>query len=517
MPEKAILELRKIQKILPGGFYLKDIDFDLYPGEIHVVMGENGSGKSCLMQIISGLLKPDNGVMRVLGENVNFSGADDAANKSVLYIQQNANILKHLTIPENIFYHQMPYSNKFFKIIDRNLLNRKCADIIRDLDLPFSLEDQVSRLGLAQRQILGFSRAYVSNAKVVILDEPSAALTEHDQKILHTIVDSIKARGGGIIYISHNLDEIRQFGDRVSILSKGELAGTLDLKSHSDDDIIRLMSGAAVKNRYPRLWVSPGKELLRVENLSMEPVLNDISFNLRRGEVVGLTGLAGSGRTCLAHSLFGANRLDSGTIYLGGRKAGISSPVDAIGNGLALIPEDRISDSLVSCLDVADNVSLSSLNRFSRFASIDTTFLNQVVMDYIQKFNMETLDYDRNIGDYGLGSQQKAVFAKWIMKRSKIFILDEPTRSLDIPTRIDIYNSMNDLVSKGAGVLFISSDIEEILGMCDRVLVLHNGEIVCDLNRHQATKELILAYATGEASHRRSADDLNEDFRAVQP
>jgi len=498
MSDTVIMQLSQIEKHLPDDFFLNKIDLELKAGEVHVIMGENGSGKSCLMQIICGQLQPDRGRMVVQGEEVVLNGLPDARKHSIIYVRQNANILQNLTVPENIFYHKMPFKNSFLKIIDHNLLNKMCADLIKELDLPFRPNDLVHQLGLAQRQILGFCRAYVSNARIVILDEPSASLTDHDQIILHTIMRRLKERGTGILYISHNLNEIRQFGDRVSILNKGSLMGTLELSSHGDDDIIRMMSGSVLKNRYPRLRVKTGKELLTVKHLAAEPILKDISFSLHRGEIIGITGLAGSGRSYLAHCLFGAHKWDQGAVAVNGKGVTITSPVDAVQNGIALIPEDRISDSLVSCLDISDNVSLSSLKRFSQFASLNTNFLNQVVLDYIHKFKVDSFGFTKSMSEYSLGNQQKVVFAKWIMKRSRVFILDEPTRSLDTPSRVDLYNSMNDLISKGAGILFISSDIEEILGMCDRVLVLSEGRFVCDLDGRSATKEEVLGYATGE-------------------
>jgi ribose transport system ATP-binding protein len=498
MSDTPLLKLIQIEKHLPDDFYLNKISLELKPGEVHVVMGENGSGKSCLMHIISGLLQPDSGRMEILGEEVFLKNLTDGQNHSIIYIQQNANILQSLSVAENIFYYRMPYKNSFLKIIDHNLLNKMCFDLVKELDLPFNIHDQVHQLGLAQRQILGFCRAYVSDSRIVILDEPSASLTDHDQIILHTIINRLKERAAGILYISHNLNEIRLFGDRVSVLNKGLLAGTLDLAIHGDEDIIHLMSGAVHKNRYPRMKVKLGRELLKVKHLWAEPILKDINFSLHRGEIIGITGLAGSGRSYLAHCLFGVHKIDIGAIEVNGKGVQIDNPFDAIQQGIALVPEDRISDSLVSCLDISENVSLSSLKRFSRFVSLNTTFLNQVVLDYSRKFNVESFGFKKNMSEYSLGNQQKVVFAKWIMKRSRVFILDEPTRSLDIPSRVDLYNSMNDLISKGAGILFISSDIEEILGMCDRILVLSEGRFVCDLDGKAASKEVILGYATGE-------------------
>ena len=358
--------------------------------------------------------------------------------------------------------------------------------------------DPVEKMGLAQRQIMGFCKAYISGARVVILDEPTTALTDHDAQILHTILKRMKLRGAGIFYISHKLEEIRDVGDRVSIMKQGRMLGTLDLETAGDDEIIHLMSGVVLKNRYPRLKVEKGKELLQVSGLAADTILRGIDFTLHRGEIIGITGLAGSGRTFLAKCLFGDVKKDRGTIRLNGKEVSIREPYDAISHGMALIPEDRINDAMMGSLNITTNAAISSLKRFSRFLMLNTTILHQVVAEYIEKFSLNAGDYNQKMGDYSGGSQQKIIFARWIMNRSKVFIMDEPTRSMDIPTRVDLYNTMNDLIRKGAGILFISSDIEEILGMCDRVMVLSDGRIVCDLPSEEIDKEMILEYATGE-------------------
>ncbi|MDC7233321.1 MAG: sugar ABC transporter ATP-binding protein [Spirochaetales bacterium] len=489
-----LLQLFGVSTSLTDGFHLHNINLELRKGEIHIIMGENGSGKSCLMQLISGDVPAEQGTVYLMGETSRFEQLRD----SVVYIRQNANILQNLSVAENIFYNRMPYSNRLLKIIDHNKLNKLCADLIQEFDLPFSIDDRVDQLGWAQRQIIGFCRAFVSDAPIVILDEPSSSLTEHDMRILHRIMEKIREKKAGIFYVSHNLNEIREFGDRVSVLRKGELAGTLDLARSSDDEIIRLMSGTVLTNPYPRLRVPLGKTLLEVTHLQAPPILEDINIRLRKGEIIGITGLAGSGRTYLAHCLFGVHDTEGGYLSVNGRERNIQSPADAIDAGIALIPEDRFTDSLVGCLDVSKNLSLTSLKRFKQLLSINTTILNQVVLDYIRKLRIDSYTTEKSIREYTRGSQQKVALAKWIMKRSKVFILDEPTRSLDIPSRIDLYNSMNDLIRKGAGILFISSDIEEILGMCDRVLVLSDGRIVCNLESGKTNSEEILGYATGE-------------------
>jgi len=491
-----LLELHNITKNLRNEFQLHPINLDLYAGEVHVLMGENGSGKSCIMQIVSGMRTADEGTLLYRGKPLQFP--DDPKDNPVLYIMQTANILDSLTVAENIFYHNLPLLIPFLKMIDHTRLRRQCLDLIEDLDLPFDVDDSVAHLGFAQRQILGFCRAYVSNAEIIILDEPSAALTDHDRIILHTILQRLKKRGAGIFFISHNLEEIRELGDRITIMKGGHQVGTRILKETSDKEIIRMMSGIMLDDPYPKLPQKMGPEVLRVENLSSSDILKGIDLSLHKGEILGITGLAGSGRTFLARCIYGDHPISSGRMFIHNKEVKIHNPVDAIEQGIALIPEDRFQDALFNQLDLPNNIAITSLKRFSNLSVLDTSLLNCVVKDYVDRINIDhELAWD-SIREYSIGEQQKAVLTRWIMKRSRIYILDEITRCLDIPSRIDIYNSMNDLLSRGASLIFISSDINEILGMCDRVLVLSDGQIVCNLPGDRTTREEILAYATGE-------------------
>lgn len=492
------LEIINVSKHLSTGFHLKNISLDLEPGEIHVLMGENGSGKSTLMKIICGIDKADDGKILFNGSEVVRIRNRSFHRKSIIYIRQDANVLNYLSVAENIYMHQIPLKNRLLGYIDQNKLEKQCKDLIDELNLPFSFNDTVETLGLAQKQILGFCRAYVSDAEIVILDEPSAALTEVEKQILFIILERLKARNTGVFFISHKLSEIRTIGDRISILKEGRCLGTLQLDETDDEEILHLMSGKLTRNRYPKLSVNIGKTIMKVENLSRAGILNDINLELKKGEILGITGLAGSGRTFLAKCLFGALRPDTIQCQIEGRSVEIKSPADAIEHGMALIPEKRISEALIQSLDISSNASLPALRRFSQNQFLDTTLLNRVVFDYFEKFNLNEDDLEKSIGRFSFGSQQKVNFTRWIINRSRIFILDEPTRSLDIPSRIDIYNSMNDLIAKGAGIIFISSDIEEILGMCDRVLVLSDGQFVCNLATGQTDEEEILQYASGK-------------------
>lgn len=491
-----LLRLENINLSLEN-FALQDINIDLHSQEVHVVMGENGSGKSLLMQIICGLVSPMSGTMHVDGQEVKTTQLSSGRGHDMIYIRQDATMLTQLSIAENLFFHNLPYKSKLLRNIDYDKLNYMCQQMIDELDLPVSVLDRVSDLGFAQRQIMEFCRAYVSDASIVILDEPSASLTMSERDLLFRIVHRIRKRGAGVFYITHCLDDVFSFGDRVTVMRKGHIMGTRTVAGSTKADIIHMLSGQYIKERYPKIHTSRGKKMLSVRNLTFANKLHDINFDLHAGEILGVTGLAGSGRTLLANCLFGAADGMSAQIEVVGKEVSLKSPYQAIEHGIALIPEDRLADSIFATLNIRDNMSVSSLKRFTNFATINATILEQVVATYIDKLNINH-NPNHKMLEYSGGNQQKSIFAKWIMSRSKIFILDEPTRGLDIASKIDIYNSINDLVKKNTGIIFISSDIEEILGVCDRVAVLANQTIVCDRPTKEITAEEVISLATGK-------------------
>lgn len=478
-------------------FQLSNINIDLYANEIHVIMGENGSGKSLLMQIISGLVIPDSGTIYIKNEQVRKKTLSTDMFDDVIYIRQDVTMLTQLSIAENLFFNKMPYKSKLLKSIDYDKLNFMCQQLIEDLDLPVSVFDKIDTLGFAQRQILEFCRAYISDASIVILDEPSSALTQSERDLLYRIVKKIKAKGTGIFYITHCLEDVSLIGDRVTVIKNGSIIGTKSVADCPQEEIIKMLSGRYIQNRYPKIVIKKGKNILSVRNLSFSDKLKNINLDLNEGDILGITGLAGSGRTLLANCLFGAVDGVEGEVLLNGAPIKIDSPYKAICNGIALIPENRLTDSIFTYLDVSNNVAVSSLKRFANFSLINTTYLEQVVADYVEKLNIPH-HLHNNIMEYTGGNQQKAIFAKWIMSRAKIFILDEPTRGLDIASKIDIYNSINDLIKKKAGVIFISSDIEEILGICDRVAVLANRTCVCNMPTTDITIEKVIEFSTGQ-------------------
>lgn len=476
-------------------FHLSNINIDLYKNEIHVIMGENGAGKSLLMQVISGLVTPDSGSIYIQNELMRRAFSTDMFD-DVIYIRQDATMLMQLSIAENLFFSKLPYKNKFLRSIDYDKLNYMCQQLIDELGLPVSVFDKVATLGFAQRQIIEFCRAYISDASIVILDEPSSALTQSERNLLYRIVKKIKSKGSGIFYITHCLEDVFLIGDRVTVMKNGSIVGTRIVAECPQEEIIKMLSGRYIKNRYPKIMIKKGKNILTVRNLGFSDKLKNINLDLNEGEILGITGLAGSGRTLLANCLFGAVDGVAGEVSLNGVPIKIDSPYKAICNGIALIPENRLTDSIFGYLDVSNNVAVSSLKRFANFSLINTTYLEQVVADYVEKLNIPHTLHS-SIMEYTGGNQQKAIFAKWIMSRAKIFILDEPTRGLDIASKVDIYNSINDLLKKKAGIIFISSDIEEILGVCDRVAVLANRTCVCNVPTKEITVEKIIELSTG--------------------
>lgn len=495
-----LLELKNINLEI-SDFKISDINLSLYAGEVHMIMGENGSGKSIIMEMISGIVQPDSGEIYFEGQLVKPKSLSFYSSNELIFIQQHTTLLDNLSIAENLYFHNLPYKNKFLRMIDFEKLNKQFEVLVNELNLPIKSTDTVGTLGLAQRQMIEFCKAYISEAKVVILDEPSAALTPQERELLYRIVNRIKARGAGIFYITHRIDDTMTIGDRISIIKDGTLVGTKLIKDATEEEILHLLVGTRLKERYPKMNLKKGKPLLSVTGLGFEDKLSNINFQLREGEILGITGLAGSGRTLLANCLFGVVKY-TGQISINGKPVLIGNPRVAIDNGIALMPENRHEDSIFKELDTNENLAFPSLHRFTKNHVINSNFMQQTVLDYITKINIPKLR-STSILAYSEGSLQKAIFAKWLMLRARIFILDEPTRGIDLASKIDIYNFINDMTKKKAGIIYISSDIEEIMGICDRVAVLSDKTLVCDLPTNLTTAEEITAIQARSSSNQR--------------
>ncbi len=493
---QALLQLNNIHLSVEN-FALEDLSIHIQTNEIHAIMGENGSGKSLLMEVICGGISASSGTIYYDGQLYTPSSYKQAAINDCIYIRQHTELLQNLSIAENLFFHQLPYRSKFLKMIDYDLLDFKFMDLVTTLGLPFNNHDTVASLGSAQRQILEFCKAYISDAKIVILDEPASSLTISEKSMLYNIVRHIRDKGAAVFYITHCIDDVLELADRVTVMRKGRIVGSSKIDEGSEQEIIDLLSFDHLNKRYPKIHTTIGKALLSVKHLNCEDKLKDINFDLHEGEILGITGLAGSGRTLLANCLFGAAKV-TGHIMISGEEVYLSSPKQAIDRGIALMPEDRITDSIIKYLDTDENVALPSLTRFSNSQIINGHHLRQTTTAYMDKINLPH-NLRNNIMNYNNNHLQKAIFAKWIMSRAKIFILDEPNKGVDIPSKIDTYNFINDLIRKKAGVILISSDIEEIFGVCDRVAVLSNNTLSYIETVKNSSVEAIVKHATIES------------------
>jgi len=495
--DSPLLELRSVSKYFSDDFSLRDISMELRAEEVHVLIGQNGSGKSALMKAVCGLFHRDSGLILLDGKEVDFASVNEARGAGLVMQYQNTQLFDNLSVAENVFFGRIPRRGLFTQSLDRYRLHEECDALFSRLGIGISPEDLVTRLGYTQRLVVSAAQTCIAEAKIVIFDEPTAGMTDPEREILFNIVREIRDRGVGVFYISHKLDEIGKIADRVTVLHGGRVSASLPDGSVGRDDLIRMMTGGACTERYPRLRVEYGPQDLSVEHLRSGHVLEGVSFSLRKGEILGITGLMGSGRTRLANCLFGQARPSGGIVSVDGKLADFGHPSEALRRGVALIPEDRDKNASFHNQDIVQNISVAALDRFLGAYGLDTRYMEELTDEYISSLGILPGRPSDIMRSYSGGNQQKVVVARWFMSLCKIFIMDEPTRGVDAAARIDIYNAMNDLVTKGASIILISSDIEEILGMCDRILVLARGQIACDLPRSQATTEKIIDYALG--------------------
>ncbi len=491
------LELVNIEKQFDG-FGLGPVNLSLSSGEVHMVVGENGSGKSTLMKLIAGWFPPDEGQLLLEGTPVRFKDIRDAYKQGVFYLHQEFQCFENLSVAENLFLGNLPSLSRCPLFYNRNEIFHRGRETFNELGISLSAQTLIRNLNYAERQLVSAVRGYLSPAKVVIFDEPSSVMSPAEREILFDIVTRLKKQGRIILYISHRLDEITRIGDRVSVMDKGKLLIPQDCRRIDQNRLVRMMTGQVHKERYPRLATKKKNVILSVDDLKYEPILKGVSFDLREGEILGITGLMGSGRTLLANCLFGIVPPSGGRIAVDGEDVRFRHPEDAMARGISLIPEDRVKNGIFTKMDLLRNMTSASLDRFKNLFYLDETFMDEMTRSYVDIMKINPGKCNDIIGGYSGGNQQKVMVSKWLMSRTKIYIMDEPTRGIDQASRVDIYNTMNDLTSKGAGIILISSEIEETLGMSDRILVLSNGVISREMTREEASKEVIIEAATLE-------------------
>jgi len=494
-PVPPILEMRHITKTYPGVRALDDVTFSVQAGEVHALVGENGAGKSTLMKILAGAEQADQGEIRINGTPVAISSPLRAMDYGISIIYQEFNLVPYLSVAENIFLGREPcYPLGFIKW---SQMMAQAEEILARLGTTLNPRATVQTLSVAQQQMVEIAKALSIDAKIIAMDEPSATLTEHELENLFNLIRSLKAQGVSIIYISHRLEEIFQVADRVTVLRDGRLVDTNPVSEIDRDGIIRRMVGRELKENFPKRPVQFGEEALRVEGLRRAGVLEDISFSVRRGEILGIAGLVGAGRTELARAIFGADRRDAGQIFVHGRPVQIRHPADAIRHGIGLMTEDRKLQGLILGMVVRENTTLANLPAVSRLGFINRRQEAVATRRFVDSLSIRTPSIEQTVRNLSGGTQQKVVLAKWLFTHSDILIFDEPTRGIDVGSKVEIYELMNELVERGSAVIMISSELPEILGMSDRILVMHEGRIAGILSREEATPEQIMHLATG--------------------
>ena len=490
----SLVQMKNIAKSFSGTKVLKGVNLELGHGEILALLGENGAGKSTLMKILSGIYSKDSGEIYLDGELCHFQNPKEAQNKGVAIIHQEMNLCNDLSVSENIFLGR--------EVMDGLRLNHKKMDeeaqkILDDLGISMKSTELAGDLKVSEQQMVEIAKALSQDAKVLIMDEPTSALSRKEIEDLFRVIRKLRDEGRGIIYISHRLDELRAIADKVSILRDGENVISGDLKDFSINDIIRHMVGREIQDKFPRILCEKGKEILRVENLNAGPKVRDISFSLYEGEILGIAGLMGAGRTEMTRALFGVDEKTSGKIYLFGEEVKTNTPKDSIELGMALIPEDRRKDGLCTDLSIRENISLPNLDSMKNSLGVLSKDLElKISEDTIKSLNVKAEDREMISKNLSGGNQQKVVLGKWLVRNPKVILFDEPTRGIDIGAKVEIYQIMNELKKKGVGVLFISSEMEEVLGMSDRILIFCDGRITGELSREEANQENILKFAT---------------------
>jgi ribose transport system ATP-binding protein len=499
--DSPLLQVRNLTKSFPGVRALRDVSLHLNPGEVLAVIGENGAGKSTLMKILAGVQKPDSGQILLDNQPVEINTVKDALKLGIVLIHQELNLADNLDIAANIFLGREPRRLGF---IDKKTTYAQSHDLLRRVGLDVSPRTIVSTLTIGRQQMVEIAKALSVNARILIMDEPTSSLTQHETEQLYKVVRDLRSKGMAIVYISHRLGEVKELADRVIVLRDGQFAGELSRDEVSHDRMVKLMVGRDLSQFYQRTHHTPGEPALEVAALrTPQHPRHELSFVVRTGEIVGVAGLVGAGRTEMLQTLFGVTPAVGGTIRIAGQTVTPQSPLDAIRAGLALVPEDRKQQGLILEMAVRENISLPSLRHTHRKGFLNFAAERNTAADMIQKLNVKT-PTDRQVVQYlSGGNQQKCVIGKWLSMNPKVLLLDEPTRGIDVGAKREIYKLMENLAQSGVAILFVSSEMEEVLGMSDRTLVMHEGQLTGQLQRHELSEEAVMHLATGK--HRPAA------------
>jgi ribose transport system ATP-binding protein len=495
-----LVEAQAVSKRFPGVHALDHVSLEVVPGEVHAVVGENGAGKSTLMKILAGALEPDEGVIRVNGQPVTIANPRAAQDLGINTIYQELSLVDALSVGENIFLGDLPTYDGAAWRVDWPTVWRRSSEVLERVGCQVPPQTLVRNLSVAQKQMVEIARALARNVRTLILDEPTSSLTERETEKLFAIIDWLRRRGVGVVYISHRLSEVFRIAHRVTVLRDGKLVGTVDVADADEDQLVRMMVGRDLSHLFTQARLSEAPVRLKVRGLSRKGVLRDINLSVRGGEIVGLAGLVGAGRTELARCLFGADRYDAGEIRLDGQPVTIRTPADAVRLGIGLVPEDRKLQALVLGMAVRENISLPVLDRLGSPYFPSRKQERELASGFIEGLRIRTPSMEQRVATLSGGNQQKVVIARWLGTNPKVLILDEPTRGIDVGAKAEVHALIARLAEEGVAILMISSELPEILGMSHRVLVMREGRIVADISRQDATEERIMAAATGQAA-----------------
>jgi ribose transport system ATP-binding protein len=499
---ETLLRMEGISKAFPGVQALDDVDFEIASGEVVALVGENGAGKSTLMKILCGAYRKDTGRIFLRGQKVEIESPHHSQELGIAIIYQEFNLTPNQTAAANIFISHEPRQQglgRFLNFVDRRRMEREAQTHLDRVGARVPATALIRNLSVAQQQMVEVAKALAVDARIIIMDEPTSALGEDEVETLFEIIGALKEQGIAIVFISHRLEEVFQIADRVVVLRDGRRIGGVPIKEATSDKIIRMMVGRELLAEiFHKEKAEIGEPLLEVRGLTARGVVEDVSFTLRRGEILGFAGLVGAGRTDTARLLFGVDHRDAGEIRIDGAPVRINSPVDAVVAGLGFVPEDRGLQGLVLKLSVQENIVLPTLNEHSTAGWVDQHALRDTAQTYVDKLSIRTPHLRQKAMFLSGGNQQKVVLAKWLAVQPKVLILDEPTRGIDVGAKVEVHALMNQLVQAGIGIIMISSELPEIMGMSDRILVMHEGRVAAILDRSEATQEKIMAYASGE-------------------
>jgi ribose transport system ATP-binding protein len=501
----AALEMRGINKSFAGNTVLADVNLSARAGEVHALVGENGAGKSTLMKILAGVYQPDAGEITIDGQRIHFARPSDALRSGIAMIYQELSLAPDLTVAENIFLGREPLSFALLGVVNRREMNTRAGDMLKAYGFKLDPRASVKRLSAADRQLVEITRATIEARRVLVMDEPTSSLTAHEVEDLFRLIRELKGRGLAIIYISHRLEELDFIADRVTVLRDGRAVHSGAWGETSRAEIIRHMAGRELKEIFPPRAAVKGETRLRVTNLTRTGKFRDVSLAVATGEVVGIAGLAGAGRTELLETIFGAYHADSGEIVLNDSKLDKAKPDLSVARGLGLLTEDRKRTGLCLNQPLASNLTLANLRALARGWWIDTKREKAAAGEHIEKLHIRPPDPAKTVALMSGGNQQKVLLARWLFAGSRVFLLDEPTRGVDVTARSEIYRAINRLAETGAAIVMVSSDLPELLGMADRILVMRRGRLVAELDARQTTQEEVLRHAAVDEGEQQAA------------